>query len=143
MADETKDVWAICELMGHIRMAGRITEEEKFGSKIGRIDIPVTTTCLACAGFGTSGFMVAEPCAVCKGAKVEVNFTTQYFGGAAVYRLTIVSEEVARHVAKSCNPTPISPWEFPKAALTHEVGVNHGDDEDDGDDSDPDDDLPY
>lgn len=29
------DSWAIVELMGHVRIAGRITEEERFGAKLG------------------------------------------------------------------------------------------------------------
>lgn len=32
--------WAILELMGHVKLAGFVTEEELFGGKIGRIDIP-------------------------------------------------------------------------------------------------------
>ena len=32
--------WAIVELMGHLRLAGLLSEEEHFGAKMGRIDIP-------------------------------------------------------------------------------------------------------
>lgn len=32
-------MWAIVELMGHVRLAGYVTEEERFGAKLGRIDI--------------------------------------------------------------------------------------------------------
>lgn len=80
-------VWMVVELMGHVRLAGRVSEEEKFGSKMGRVDVPV--------GDG---------------------FVTQYFGGASVYRLTLVTEEVARSVAKNLTqPVPVSAWELPKA----------------------------
>lgn len=75
--------WAILELMGHVRLAGRVSEEELFGTKMGRIDIP-------------SGD----------------NFTTQYFGGGSVYRLTPTTEEIARGVAANNQPRPVQPWEF-------------------------------
>lgn len=56
------ETWAVVELMGHVRLAGRLTEENLFGSALGRIDIPV--------GDGTDEFI------------------TQYFGGGSVYRIT-------------------------------------------------------
>ena len=82
----TEPTWAIVELMGHIKLAGRLSEEEKFGSKIGRLDIP------------TEGD----------------DFITQYFGGGSVYRITFVTEAVARHVATQTAPAPVSPWDFPR-----------------------------
>jgi len=99
------EVWAIVELMGHVRLAGRLTEEEKFGSKMGRLDIPVASdpSCPNCDGQN-------PPCPVCKGG----SFATQLFGGGSVYRLTIVTEAVARHVCKQTSPAPVSPWDFPK-----------------------------
>jgi hypothetical protein len=88
MPDEKlPDVWAKVELMGHVMLAGRITEEEKFGSKVGRIDIP----------------------------QEDGSFVTQYFGGGSIYRVTIVAEAVARDMAKKTNPAPVSPWDYPKA----------------------------
>lgn len=95
---EEPAVWAIVELMGHVRLAGRLTEEEKFGAKMGRLDIPS-----------------------------EDGFVTQLFGGGSVYRITIVTEAVARHVCKQSSPAPVSPWDFPKQ-LAH---VEHDDDLDD------------
>lgn len=82
------ETWAIVELMGHVRLAGRLSEEEKFGAKMGRLDIPQ----------GDS-------------------FVSQFFGGGSVYRITIVTEEVARHASKSTSPAPIHPWDFPKPQL--------------------------
>ena len=37
---EKFDQWAIVELMGHVKLAGRVTEEKRFGVEMGRIDIP-------------------------------------------------------------------------------------------------------
>ncbi len=89
--NEQAEVWAIVELMGHVRLAGRITEEEKFGTKMGRLDIP------------------AE----------DGSFVTQLFGGASVYRITIVTEAVARQVARTNQPAPVSPWDYPKQLTTN------------------------
>lgn len=83
--ETNEPVWAIVELMGHVKLAGRLTEEEKFGAKMGRLDIP--------QGDG---------------------FVTQMFGGGSVYRITVVTEDVARHVCKQTSPAPVSPWDFPK-----------------------------
>lgn len=91
MASDT-EAWAIVELMGHVRLAGRISEEEKFGAKMGRIDIPNPDQSETSTG----------------------PFITQFFGGGSVYRITLVTEEVARHVAKGTTSAPISPWDFPK-----------------------------
>ncbi len=78
--------WAILELMGHVKLAGFVTEEELFGGKIGRIDIPA----------GTDGEMAV----------------TQYFGGHTVYRLTPVSEQVARAFAVRNQPRPVHIYEL-------------------------------
>lgn len=117
MPEAIQEVWAICELMGHVRVAGRLSEEEKFGAKMGRLDIPTEKPCDACAGDGFVAFLESTPCPACKGAKVERGFITQYFGGGSVYRISIVTEAAARHAAKGTNPAPISAWDFPKAAL--------------------------
>lgn len=74
--------WCILELLGHVRTGGIVTEEERFGGKLGRIDIP--------QGEG---------------------FVTQYFGHSSVYRLTPVAEDVARAVAGH-TPPPVHAWEL-------------------------------
>jgi len=84
---ETNDnfgMWGILELMGHVKMAGFITEEELFGGKIGRIDIP-----------GEDGEAI-----------------TQYFGGHTIYRLTPISEDMARAFAKRNRPRPVYVYEL-------------------------------
>lgn len=75
--------WAIAELMGHVRLAGRVSEEPMFGTALMRIDIP--------DGDG---------------------YTAQYASGGSIYRLTPCSEEVARAVVGSDRPMPIEPWEL-------------------------------
>ncbi|OFZ55001.1 MAG: hypothetical protein A2428_03250 [Bdellovibrionales bacterium RIFOXYC1_FULL_54_43] len=87
MSEKTTEFssWAIVELLGHVRMAGMVSEEERFGCKMGRIDIPTD----------------------------DGKFATQYFGGGSVYRLTPTSEEAARAVAKRNVPQPVHQWELP------------------------------
>lgn len=92
--DKGYEGWAILELMGHVRLAGRVTEESHFGVALGRIDIPTA------AGDG---------------------YTTQYFGGASIYRLTPTTEEIARSVAVHSQPRPVQSWELPaRTAITAE-----------------------
>lgn len=107
MADEREqfDQWAILELMGHVRLAGRVSEEERFGCKVGRIDVP--------DGDG---------------------FITQYFGGQSICRLTVVSEEVARSVANASKKLPIHAWELPQPALPSPVRSSPEPEEDEEDD---------
>ncbi len=97
------DSWAIIELMGHVRMGGRVTEEERFGSKLGRVDVPLPAdpTCIVCQGKGD-----CLPC--------DSRFTTVYFGGSSVYRLTPTTEKLARAVAAASQPRPVSLYELPK-----------------------------
>lgn len=68
--------WAIVELMGHCRIYGKVTEEERFGVKMGRVDIP--------APDGT--------------------FVTQYFGGGSVYRLTLTDEATVKQGLEQYKP---------------------------------------
>jgi RecJ-like exonuclease len=127
-------IWAVVELMGHVRMAGLVTEEEHFGSKVGRIDIPKEEVeCKPCAGGGrVLPLENGSTCTECGGkGKVGGGFLTQWFSGQSIYRMTPCTEEVARRVAKTNQPAPISPFEMPKA-LTH-ARSEYGDDDDDED----------
>lgn len=60
--------WAIVSLMGHVQFAGRITEEERFGGKMGRCDIP-------------------QP---------DGSFVSRYFTAASIYSVIPCTEECAR-----------------------------------------------
>lgn len=74
--------WCVLELLGHVRLGGKVSEVEMFGQKMGRINIP--------HGDG---------------------FVSRVFGGAAVYSLTPCGEAEARAVAKASNPEPLHSWE--------------------------------
>lgn len=57
--------WAIVEIFGHRRHAGRAREEERFGAKMVRIDVPI------------------------KGDGWE----THWYGGASIFSYTLTNEE--------------------------------------------------
>lgn len=108
--------WGILELMGHVRLAGRITEETHFGACLGRIDVPK-----------------------------DNGFTTQYFSGGSIYRLTPTTEEIARSVAANNQPEPVHRWELPAPRIpdamaraatgySDDDGYNDIDADDEGDD---------
>lgn len=58
--------WAIVDLMGHVEIAGRITKPGDYGG-LWQVDIPEGET-----------------------------FRTEFFGSQSVYRIRMVSEEIAR-----------------------------------------------
>lgn len=106
----TDGFWAILELMGHTKLAGYITEESKFGTALGRIDIPGP----------------------------DDTTTTQYFAGSAIYRLTPTTEEIARATATAFQPRPVQIWEVPAlqeaSRRVLDRAPRHDDDSDDPDD---------
>ena len=74
--------WAIVELLGHRRMAGKLTEATIAGGAFLRLDIP-----------SKSGPI------------------TQFYAPGAVYCITPTTEEIATAIAKESEP-PISRWEL-------------------------------
>lgn len=66
--------WAILEVFGHRKHAGRIREEERFGAKMIRIDIPR---------------MSADTTAI-------EGWTTHYYGGSSIFSLTLTDEKTVR-----------------------------------------------
>lgn len=80
------DTWAILELMGHRRLAGKVTEAAIGGGSFIRIDVP-----------GKEDGVVA----------------TQFYSPSAIYCITPTTEEIARGVAASCHMEPVHQWEMP------------------------------
>lgn len=113
MSSETPEsVWAIVEQMGHVKLSGRISEEEKFGAKMMRIDIPmIKRDCKGCRGKGKVPLLEGDtdlidcPC---------TTFFTKYVSGASLYSVSIVSEAAARLVASKLSPEPVHVWDLPK-----------------------------
>ena len=88
--EEKFDQWCILELMGHRRLAGRVTDAVIGGGAFLRIDIP----------------------------KNDNTFTTQYYSPQSVYAITPTTEELARMVAKQNQPEPVYRWELLQAPKT-------------------------
>ena len=68
--------WGIVSLLGHCTFAGRVTEEERFGAKLGRCDIP-------------------QP---------DGSFVTRYFPGASLYSYVPCTKEAAMARAGALQP---------------------------------------
>lgn len=103
------ETFAVVELMGHVKLAGRLTEETHCGAVLGRLDIPLD------------------------GDK----WLTQFFGGSAVFRITPCDEETARAVAANCATAPISRYEMPKQLALAPAEDDEDDQEYDEDDELP------
>ncbi len=82
------DEWAILELMGHRRLAGRVTEQEIGGSTMIRIDVFTT-----------------DP--------EQPAIATQFYSSGAIYCITPTSEEIARKMSHVWQPEPVSRYELP------------------------------
>lgn len=79
------EAWAVIELLGHRRLAGRLSEQRIADATFLRIDIPLNN-----------------------GENL-----TQFYGPGSIYGITPVSEEVARSVARNNQPQPVHCWELP------------------------------
>jgi hypothetical protein len=66
---ENNDAWAVVELMGHVTLAGRVTKPGEYGG-LWQVDVPEGDA-----------------------------FHTEFFGSQSVYRIRMVSEEIARAYA--------------------------------------------
>jgi len=82
---ETKsfDQWAIIEIMGHQRYAGRVTEQSVGGCNFVRVDVPPVND--------------KQP-------------FTKLFGQSSIYCITPVDEETARAAAGEFRQQPLDEW---------------------------------
>lgn len=81
--DAEAPVWAIVELMGHIRYGGRISKDNQFGTAMLRIEVP----------------------------QKDGSFATQLINPNSLYRLTICTEDLARCAATSGRHEPMNRWD--------------------------------
>ena len=84
MQQEKFDIWAICELFGHNKIAGRVTEQSIGGSSLVRVDVPETEK--------IPGF-------------------TRFLNVSAIYAINPVTEEVARGYAERIQSKPIDAFD--------------------------------
>jgi hypothetical protein len=124
---QTFNEWAIVEIMGHQKFAGRVSEQIVAGSALLRIDIPAQGE--------------------------QVGFT-KLFGMSSVYAITPTTEQIATAVASKLRQVPIGIYDLPEsmqaklrapAAITSRVAADDGFEEgfDGADDRDDDGDEPY
>jgi len=99
--NETKfEEWAILELMGHRRLAGKVTESAIGGGSFIRIDMPMKD--------GSS--------------------STQFYSPGSIYCITPTTEAIAREVALASQPEPVSQWEFRQLVESKSTsGINQDD----------------
>ena len=79
------DEWAVLEIMGHNRFAGRVMEQSIGGSSFVRIDVPAVGD--------------RQP-------------FTKIFGAGSIYCITPVTEDVARRIALNLTPEPVNRFEL-------------------------------
>lgn len=98
-ADSGKfDSWAIVELMGHRKLAGRVSEQIVAGVPLLRIDVPD-------AGPKIPGF-------------------TTFYGASSIYSLTPTTEEICRAYSATHRERPIQAYELPALKAAPERDLN-------------------
>jgi len=75
--------WALIELFGHQRIAGKVSSQEVGGSSFVRVDVPVVN--------GRPGF-------------------TKLYGSNAIYAITITDEQTATLAAGHYHVEPMNKW---------------------------------
>lgn len=99
--NEKFEQWALVELFGHQRIAGRVSEQTVGGCAFVRVDVP------ACeAQDGETKFHAPE---------AATQPITKLFGQGAIYAITFVDEPTARMFARQLRVQPISTYELRRA----------------------------
>lgn len=84
---ETFSAWGIVELMGHQRVAGRLSERALGGGNMLQVDIP----------------------------QEDDSFRTVFYGNSAIYAVHVTDEAAARAIAKVSGTRPTYAWELESA----------------------------
>jgi hypothetical protein len=96
MEEKAQDQFAIVELFGHARIAGRISEQNFGGATFVRVDVPEVT-------YTEKTFGQAEH-------TVTIPAHTRSFGGSAIYSINWVDEAAAKLAAQSIKHRPVQPY---------------------------------
>lgn len=101
MNQEKQELWAIVELFGHARIAGRVSEQTIGGQSFVRVDVPeVVYTDREFGGPDTTHTIAAH---------------TRSFGAGAIYSINWCDERAARLAAQSIRHQPIDPYSLKNA----------------------------
>lgn len=103
MSETRFESWGIVELMGHQRVAGRISERAIGGGNLLQVDIP----------------------------QADDSFRTVFYGNSAIYALHVTDEDAARACAKVSGTRPAYAWELENAQRRLEPPRPSDDDYDD------------
>lgn len=107
MEQESKQMWALVELFGHNRIAGKVTEAEMGGGSLIRVDVP---------------------------AVKDRAPLTKYYNVKAIYALTPVDEATALKMAESIDAAPINSYSLDREIERRKrIGSGDADDEPDFD----------
>jgi len=92
MTDQKFDLWALVELFGHTKIAGRCTEQNIAGSNMLRVDVPETTQ--------------------------QPSFT-RFFGSSAIYSINPIDEDSCKFMAEKLQVRPIESWNVSEIVKKH------------------------
>lgn len=98
MDAEKFESWAIVELFGFNKIAGKCSEQNIAGANMLRIDVPETDKNPA---------------------------FTRLLGHAAIYAINPVTEEVAKHWAKMLQTAPITVWDVRDYIEKNKLALNN------------------
>lgn len=83
---EPFECWGIVEIMGHVKLAGKLSEQIVAGSAFLRVDVPDVDS--------QKGF-------------------TRLFGTGSIYSITPMDEELVRAMAMSLRVAPLNVYDLP------------------------------
>jgi hypothetical protein len=104
VTDEKFESWAIVELMGHRRIAGKVSEQVIGGVTLLRIDVP---ECPEIPQRTEPHPYDRDMTRVIPAVPAIPEFT-QFYGASAIYCLTPTTEEIARKVTLQKRERPVA-----------------------------------
>lgn len=113
---EKFEAWALVEVMGHCRLAGKVTEQAVGGCNFVRVDVPDIAPVNGRGG--QQGF-------------------TKLLGQAAIFSITPVSEDTARRAAASYRAAPVMIFDASRPALPLPSYLDEPEDQEWADDGGP------
>jgi hypothetical protein len=99
MEDQQFECWALVELLGHNRIAGKCTQQSIAGTNMLRVDVPET--------------------------KSNPKFT-RFISGSAVYAINPVTEDIALFLAEQICCQPIDEWDINKYNKKYTLQLKEG-----------------
>lgn len=104
--DQPQAQWAIVELFGHQRVAGRISQQTFGGASFVRVDVPP---------IDVAGRDWDDEEGKYLDAKRTIQAHTRSFGGAAIYAINWCDEQTALVAATAIKHEPLSPYSVKSA----------------------------